>query len=92
MSVRLLEEDVTRNAQLKDIAKFMKNVLLETPLPKFEKRDRITTTTTPPSVPVNMRVVESSPSTSETVYESTLRKPKFELKLTRMIRRRMTMA
>ena len=79
MSERLREEDVTRKAQLKDFAEFMKHVLPETPVQKFETRNRITT---PPSVPVKRRVVESLPSTSralETVYESTPRKPKFEI-------------
>ena len=55
MSEKLREEDVTRKAQLKDIAKFMKRVLPEkqqSTEPKFETRDRITTTS-PPPVPVS---------------------------------------
>ena len=34
---KLREEDVTRKAQLKDIAKFMKQVLPERPVQRFER-------------------------------------------------------
>jgi len=76
MSEKLREEYVTLNAQLKDIAKFMKQVLPEPTFQRFETRGRIITTT--PSVPVKRRVVEFLPSTTA-VYESTPRKPKFEI-------------
>ena len=82
MSEMLREDDVTSKTLLKDIEKFMKNVLPETPVPKFETRDRITTT--PFSVPVKRRVLEYLPSTSaaaETVYESTPRIPKFDVEI-----------
>ena len=49
MSGKLREEDVTRKAQLKDIGKFMKQVLSAHPVQRFE---RITP-------PVKRRVVES---------------------------------
>jgi hypothetical protein len=55
---RLREKNVTRNAQIKDIAKFKKQFLPEPPVQRFEPRDRIT----PPSVQVKLRrVVESLP-------------------------------
>jgi hypothetical protein len=41
MSGKLREEYVTRKAQLKDIAKFLNQVLPEPPVQKFEKRKRI---------------------------------------------------
>ena len=71
MSERLREEDVTRIAQLKDIAKFMKHVLLERPIQRFESRNPITA----PPVPVKMRrVVGSLPFAAA---DNTRRKPKF---------------
>jgi len=57
----------------------MKRILPETPFGKFQTRDRITTTS--PSVLVKRRVLESLPCTPETVYESTPRKPKFEIEI-----------
>ena len=81
MSEKLREEDVTRKAQIKDIAKFIKRVLQQPTVPKIEKRDRINTTS-PHSVPVKRRVLEFLPSTSaETVYVGTPRKPKFEIEI-----------
>ena len=50
MSEKLREEDVTRRAQLKDIANFMKQVLSESTIQRFRTSDRIINT--PPSVPV----------------------------------------
>jgi len=47
MNERLREEDVPRKPQLKVIAKFMKDILPETPFPKFQTRHRITTNNTP---------------------------------------------
>jgi hypothetical protein len=47
MSKKIREKDVTRMTQIKDIAKFLKQVLPEPPQPtvqKFESRVRITTT------------------------------------------------
>ena len=76
MSERLREEDVTRKAQLKDFAEFMKHVLPETPVQKFETRNRITT---PPSVPVKRWIVESLPLTSAAVEIETPRKRNFEI-------------
>jgi len=46
MSERL-RENVTRKAQLKDNAKFMKTVLPETSVKNMETHDRITTTPLP---------------------------------------------
>ena len=95
MIERLREENATRNAQLKDIANFMKTVLPQhhSPPHKFEARDRITST---PPVPDKRRrvVVESSlPSTSvaEIAYETTPRKPKFETDDDEEGKRKMTM-
>jgi len=82
MSKRIREEDVTRKAQLKDVAKFLKQLLPSPTVQNFESRDRFTTT--PPSVAVKRRAVKSLPSTSaavETVYETNPAKPKFELNL-----------
>ena len=81
---RLREEDVTRKAQLKDIAKFIKQVLPQPTVHKFETGYRITTT--PPSVPVKRRIVESLPSTSAAVQTATPRKQYSKL----MTKRRMT--
>ena len=82
---RLREENVTRNAQLKDIANFMKTVLPQhhSPSHKFETRDRITSTTTVPDKRRRVIVESSLLSTSaaETVYETTSRKPKFETEI-----------
>ena len=55
MSERLREEDVTGKAQLKDIANFVKQVLPEPPVHRFETSDRIT----PPEK--QRRVLESLP-------------------------------
>ena len=55
---------------------FLKNVLIETTVRRFEKRDR--KTTTGPSVPAKQRVLEFLPSAAA-VFESTPRKPKFEI-------------
>ena len=68
MSERLRDEEVTLKAHLKDIAKFMKNVLPEPTDQRFETRNRIT----PPSFPVKRQVVEFLPSTPA---EGILRKP-----------------
>ena len=57
MSGKIRAEDDTRKAQLKDIAKFMKQVLTETPVQRFETRKRITPL-------VKRRVVESLPTTA----------------------------
>ena len=45
MSLKLYEEDFTCKAQLKNIVTFTKTVVPETPVKKFETRDRIPTTT-----------------------------------------------
>ena len=42
LSGKLREEDVTRMEQIKDIAKVMKQVLLNPPVKRFKTRDRIT--------------------------------------------------
>jgi hypothetical protein len=55
MSEKLREDDVTRQAQLKEIAKFIKQVLPEPTVQRFKTRDRITSS-------VKQRVVESLPS------------------------------
>ena len=55
MSGKLREEDVTRKTQLKDIAKFMTQVLPEAPVQRFETRERI-------SPSVKRRVVISLPT------------------------------
>ena len=84
MSKRISEEDVTRNAQLKDIAKFMKNVLPESPKPIVQKLENACSNHYTPSVAVKWRVLEYLYSTSaavETVYESTPKKPKFEIEI-----------
>ena len=55
MGVKLWEEGYTRNPQLKEIAKFMKDVIPEPTFQRFDTRDRIPTTS--PSIPVKRRVV-----------------------------------
>lgn len=73
ISVKIREEDVTSQAQLKDISKFMKQFLHEPPVQRFETRDRITT----PSVPVKRRrVVEFL---TFAAAENITRKLKFEI-------------
>jgi len=64
MSGKLREEDVTRKAQLKNIAKFMKQVLPEPPVQKFVRK----------TYPVNRR--ESFPTVAA---EITPKKTKFEI-------------
>ena len=85
MIERLREENATRNAQLKDIANFMKTVLPQhhSSPHKFETRDRITSTTPVPDKRRRVIVEYSLPSTcvAETVYETTPRKPKFETEI-----------
>ena len=79
MSEELLIGRRHTEEQLKYIAKFMNTVKPENPVNNFETRVLITTATH--SVPVKRRVLESLPTTSASVYESTSRKPKFEIEI-----------
>ena len=69
MSGKVREEDVTRKAQLKDIAKFMKQVLPEHPVQIIETRERMTPH-------VKRQVVESL---SNAAGEINPKKPKLEI-------------